>query len=70
MCLRVAKFNKDLVAECHNDERKMECAMMLMGCLSNEDYETLKEDWNKAGGVKVIKWWEFIFNNVTVKYER
>lgn len=68
----MAKFNEDIVAENHvnSKEHKMECAMFLMGCLTNEEYEQLKEDWNKAGGVKVIKWWEFIFNNVTVKYER
>lgn len=68
----MAEFNKDIVAESYidSDEHKMECAMMIMGCLSNEDYEALKEDWHNAGGVKHMKWWEFIFKNVTVKYER
>ena len=68
----MAEFNKDIVSEsCLDDqEHKMKCAMMIMECLSNEDYKALKEDWNKVGGVKVIKWWEFIFNNISVKYEK
>lgn len=68
----MAELNKSIVKkELLNDEQvKMSCSMHLMGCLSDEDYKALSEAWEEAGGVKHMKWWEFIFKNVTVKYER
>ena len=68
----MAEFNKDVVSESNlnNPKYKFDCAMMMMRCLSDEDYDALRDDWCKAGGSKVIDWYEFVFNKVSVKYER
>lgn len=45
-----------------------ECGMYLQSCLSAGELEDLKDDYNKAGGFKVIPWWKFAFDNIKVFY--
>lgn len=40
--------------------------MFLASCLSESEYNTLKERWNKSGGSKETPWWKFIAENVSV----
>lgn len=67
----MAQFNNEIITE---DERlrekaMKECGMYLQSCLSAGELEDLKEDWKEAGGFKVIPWWKFAFNNITVSYK-
>jgi hypothetical protein len=67
----MAQFNNEVITE---DERlrekaMKECGMYLQSCLSAGELEDLKEDWKEAGGFKVIPWWKFAFNNITVSYK-
>lgn len=64
----MAKFNNNVV-DANNDKMQMECAIFLQACLSEEEYEKLKDDWNNIGGAKTIKWWKFVFDNVQVRYK-
>lgn len=40
--------------------------MFLGSCLSQNDYDILKQKWNSVGGVKTIPWWKFVAENVNV----
>ena len=67
----MAQFNNEIITD---DERlrekaKQECGMYLQACLAKEELEKLKKDWNAEGGFKVIPWWKFAFNNITVSYK-
>lgn len=68
----MAEFNKDLIAESYLDDetKKMECAMFLQGCLTTQEHEKLKDDWNKNGGFEVIPFWKYVFENVSIRYEK
>ncbi len=54
----------------NKEEVQMNCAVYLQGCLSNEEYEQLKEDWNKIGGRKTMALWKYAFENIEVKLKK
>lgn len=68
----MAKFNDKIITDDKElrEKVKKECGMYLQSCLSEGELEDLKEDWEEAGGYKVIPWWEFAFNNIKVSYEQ
>lgn len=40
--------------------------MFLGSCLPENQYNLLKDKWNKLGGVKHMPWWQFIGENVSI----
>ena len=65
----MAKFNDEFfdVSKLSKNDY-MQVSAYLQVLLSKEEFDKLKEDWNKAGGYEVIPWWKFVFDNVEVKY--
>lgn len=43
--------------------------MFIGACLTEEQEEQLKEEWNKQGGYKAIPWWQFVMENVKVELD-
>ncbi|HHT96633.1 MAG TPA: hypothetical protein GXZ90_01905 [Clostridiales bacterium] len=41
--------------------------MFIAACISTEEKEELKKEWNKQGGYEKIEWWEFIMNNTKIE---
>lgn len=66
----MAKFNNEIITDDEKirENAKQECGMYLQACLSKEELEKLKEDWQKAGGFEAIPWWKFAFDNIKVSY--
>ena len=66
----MAKFNNEMITDDEKLRKKAmkECGMYLLSCLSAGELEDLKEDWNEAGGLKVVPWWKFAFDNIKVSY--
>lgn len=46
-----------------------EAAVYLSACFSEKELEKIKENWNKEGGYKVIPWYKYLLNHLTVTYE-
>ena len=40
--------------------------MFISACLSEDDYNKLREKWNAEGGYKVTPWWLFVAQNAVV----
>lgn len=40
--------------------------MFISACLTDEEREELKAEWEKQGGFKVIPWWKFVKNNTKI----
>ncbi len=66
----MAKLNLDAFSDEYKDVAPKECASYLVECLSEEERTKLSEDWNKAGGYKVIPWWKWCLENIEVKYSK
>lgn len=66
----MAKFNVDAFSGEYKDVAPMECATFLVECLSEKEKVKLKEDWNKAGGFKVVPWWKWCVDNIDVRYHK
>ena len=66
----MAKFNTDAFSDEYKDDAPKECACFLVECLSDEEKDKLKEDWNKAGGYKAIPWWQWCLDNINVSYNK
>lgn len=66
----MAKFNNEIITDDKElrEKAKQECGIYLQSCLTSEELGRLKADWNAAGGFKVIPWWKFAFDNITVSY--
>lgn len=66
----MAKFNNNEITSDEKEREKAtkECGMYLQACLSEDELKELKEDWNQAGGYKVVSWWKFAFDNIKVSY--
>lgn len=66
----MAQFNNEIITddEMLREKAKQECGVYLQACITKEELEKLKKDWNAAGGFKVIPWWKFAFDNITVSY--
>lgn len=43
--------------------------MFISVCLTEEDNEKLKSEWNKQGGHKEIPWWKFVMNNTKIELD-
>lgn len=67
----MAQFNNEVITDNKElREKAMEqCGMYLQSCLTSDELDKLKADWNAAGGFKVIPWWKFAFHNITVSYK-
>lgn len=65
----MAKLNLDGFNEDYRDVAPKECACFLFECLKEEEKKKLKEDWNNAGGYKVIPWWKWCLDNINVSYK-
>lgn len=63
--LNIESFNKD-----YQDIAPKECAIFLYECLTENEKKQIKEDWNEAGGYKVIPWWKWCMNNINVSYNK
>ena len=65
----MAKFNGNIYGKQYaNDETEnKKCAVFLQECLTNEEYELLKADYDKTDKLK--EWWKFVFDNVEVSYK-
>ncbi len=48
---------------------KIEIGMYLSFCLSEEEKQKLKDKWNECGGYKVIPWYEWVLQNVSVNID-
>ena len=66
----MAEFNNEIITDDEKirENAKQECAVYLQACLPKDEFEKLKEDWQKASGSKVIPWWKFVFDNIKVSY--
>lgn len=66
----MAVLNKDYFSEeAYNDEKvHMELAMHLIGFLTNEELDKLKEDWKANGGLETMPCWKFALENIKVSY--
>lgn len=65
----MAKFNGNVYGYefAQNKNEQMKCSVLLQECLSKEDYELLKQDYDATD--KSIEWWRFAFDKVTVSYQ-
>lgn len=67
----MAKFNDEIFAK-EEEVRKsaaMECGMYLQSCLTRNELEQAKRDWEALGGSSIIPWWKYCFDNIKVSYE-
>lgn len=64
----MAKLNLEDFSEEYRKTAPMECACYLESCLSQEEKEKLKENWNKLGGVTVIPFWKYCLEHIDVSY--
>lgn len=67
----MAQFNDEIFTD---DEEvrataARECGMYLQSCLTKEELEKVRQDWEAIGGFKTIPWWKFCFENIKVSYE-
>lgn len=66
----MANFNTDNINDKFKETASIECGLYLSSCLSEQELNELKEDWNKAGGHKVIPWWKWCLDNIQVSYSK
>lgn len=66
----MAKFNGNIYGSefANNEKENSICAVYLQECLSKEEYERLKQDYEKTD--KSTVWWKFVFDNVKVSYSK
>ena len=41
--------------------------MFVSACLTEDEADKLKEEWEKQGGYNAIPWWEFVMKNTKVE---
>ena len=64
----MANLNVYAFSEDFRDKAPKECALFLVECLYKKKKAKLKEDWNNAGGYKVIPWWKWCLDKIDVSY--
>lgn len=65
----MANLNVEAFSEEYRRTAPMECALYLYECLKEDEKVKIKEDWNNAGGYKVIPWWKWCLDNINVSYK-
>jgi len=61
------KFNNNLKSLLKKAENLLAWNyMFISACLSEDDYNRLKEKWNAEGGCEVTPWWLFVAQNAVV----
>lgn len=50
-----------------NEEiHKIECGMYIAACLTKEQTEELKKQWNEQGGKDIIPWYRWVLQNTHI----
>lgn len=66
----MAKLNIESFEEKYRETVFMECALYLYECLDKDTQKQLKDDWNNAGGYKVIPWYKWCMEHINVNYTK
>ena len=43
--------------------------MFISACLTEEERNTLKEEWNVIGGHNVVSWWKFVMQHTKIELD-
>lgn len=66
----MAKLNLENFSESYQTKAPMECGVYLFECIDAETQAQLRADWNDIGGVSVIPFWKYCYDNLQVRYEK
>lgn len=66
----MAKLNIESFEEEYRETAPMECDLYLYECLDKDTQKQIEDDWNNAGGYKVIPWYKWCMEHINVNYTK